>query len=133
MTPFIRARNVLNYRGGARRDSVISFEVDVNSDNMDEPPEVFFVTVSPVRTVIVLTPRVPVTICGSKKKFQIVFTDSDFFLQNFQCQRIDVHLIFPMKCIVIFCTQFFFKVGCVMYFAPNFLRVFSPNYFFKSV
>ena len=57
--------NVLNYRGGTRRDSAISFDIQTTADSDDtEPPETFFLNVSPVRTAIVLTPRVPITICG---------------------------------------------------------------------
>ena len=58
--------NVLNFRGGARMISEISFDVQVIQDNNDsEPQEVFYINVSPVRTAIVLTERVAVRICGS--------------------------------------------------------------------
>ena len=63
--PSFFADNVLNYRGGARQDSVISFDIQTTADSDDtEPPETFFLNVSPVRTAIVLTPPVPITICG---------------------------------------------------------------------
>ncbi|CAI8033447.1 CUB and sushi domain-containing protein 1, partial [Geodia barretti] len=58
--------NILNYRGGTRQDSAISFDIQTTADGDDtEPPETFFLNVSPVRTAIVLTPRVPITICGA--------------------------------------------------------------------
>ena len=57
--------NVLNFRGGTRMTSEIPFDVQVIQDNDDsEPPEIFYINVSPVRTAIVLTERVAVTICG---------------------------------------------------------------------
>ncbi|CAI8051656.1 hypothetical protein GBAR_LOCUS28286 [Geodia barretti] len=63
--PSFFAGNVLNYRGGTRQDSVISFDIQTTADSDDtEPQETFFLNVSPVRTAIVLTPRVPITICG---------------------------------------------------------------------
>ena len=63
--PSFFAGNILNYRGGARQDSVISFDIQTTADSDDtEPQETFFLNVSPVRTAVVLTPRVPITICG---------------------------------------------------------------------
>ena len=56
--------NVLNFRGGSRIISEIPFDVQVIQDDDTEPQETFFINVSPVRTVIVLTERVAVTICG---------------------------------------------------------------------
>ena len=65
--PNLFPNNVLNYRGGARQDREITFDIQTVADSDDtEPPETFFVTVSPVRTIIVSTPRVEITICGSK-------------------------------------------------------------------
>ena len=46
-------------------DTVLTFQVQVNADNVEEPPEVFFVDVTATRTAIISTPRVPITICGS--------------------------------------------------------------------
>ena len=57
-------RNVLNYRGGVRQDVTLSFDVAIRSDSLEESPENFFINVMSVRTAIVLTPRVTVTICG---------------------------------------------------------------------
>ena len=65
--PSFFADNVLNYRGGIRQDSVIRFDVQVASDSIDEPLEIFYIDVTSVRTAIVVTPRVTVTICGGKK------------------------------------------------------------------
>ena len=62
--------NVLNYRGGARQDAVASFDIQTLADSDDtEPPETFYVNVSPVRTAIVNTPRVQITICGGTNNF----------------------------------------------------------------
>ena len=58
------ARNVLNYRGGNRQDMTLSFNVAIRSDSVEESQENFFIDVMSVRTAIVLTPRVTVTICG---------------------------------------------------------------------
>ena len=57
-------RNVINYKGGDQQTVSQSFTVTIRSDSDEEPPEDFFVLVSPVRTTVVLTPRVSVTICG---------------------------------------------------------------------
>ena len=57
-------RNVLNYRGGNRQDMTLSFNVAIRSDSVEEPPENFFINVMSLRTAVVLTPRVTVTICG---------------------------------------------------------------------
>ena len=66
MKPTFFPGNVLNFRGGTRRIAEISFQVEVLEDGeADEPPEVFFIDVTPVRTVIILTPEIPVIICGS--------------------------------------------------------------------
>ena len=66
------ANNVLNYRGGARQDREITFDVQTVADSDDtEPPETFFVNVSPVRTAIVNTPRVQITICGGTNNFSL--------------------------------------------------------------
>ena len=60
--------NVLNYRGGNNPNNQVielSFTVQVNSDSDDgEVPETFFINVTPLRTAVVFTPRVTVTICG---------------------------------------------------------------------
>ena len=66
--PMFFAGNVLNYRGGDRQDTVISFDVQVASDSVDEPPEIFYIDVTSVRTAIIVTPRVTVTICGGKNR-----------------------------------------------------------------
>ena len=45
--------------------SEISFDVQVIQDNDDlEPPEIFYINVSPVRTAIVQPERIAVRICG---------------------------------------------------------------------
>ena len=54
-------RNVLNYRGGNRQDIILSFNVAIRSDSVEEPPENFFINVMSLRTAVVLTPRVTVT------------------------------------------------------------------------
>ena len=59
-------RNVLNYRGGNVQDMILSFNVAIRSDSVEESPENFFINVMSLRTAIVLTPRVTVTICGGK-------------------------------------------------------------------
>ena len=66
------SNNVLNYRGGARQDAVRSFDIQIVADSDDtEPPETFFVNVSPVRTAIINTPRVEITICGGTNNFSL--------------------------------------------------------------
>ena len=57
--------NVFNYRGGSNADSERSFNFYVSSDtDEEEPPETFFINVTPVRTAVILTPVITVTICG---------------------------------------------------------------------
>ena len=84
--PSFSAGNILNYRGGARQDSVISFDVQVASDSIDEPPEVFYINVTPIRTAIVVTPRVTVTICDSKN-FSISYS-SCVYVQQGLCKSV---------------------------------------------
>ena len=62
-------RNLINYRGGNRQDMTLSFSVAIRSDSVEEPPENFFINVMSVRTAIVLTPRVTVTICGGMTNY----------------------------------------------------------------
>ena len=48
---------------------MISFDIQTLADSDDtEPPETFYVNVSPVRTAIVNTPRLEITICGGSYK-----------------------------------------------------------------
>ena len=63
------SRNVLNYGGGNRQDMSLSFNVTIRSDSVEEPSENFFINVTSVRTAIVLTPRVTVTICGGMTNY----------------------------------------------------------------
>ena len=52
-------------KGGKRMDRDISFDIQIIADSDDtEPPEIFSVRVTPVRTAIVLTPQINITICG---------------------------------------------------------------------
>ena len=62
--PNYRPNNVLNFRGGNQQDTELFFDVQVNADTVEEPPEVFFVNITASRTAIVLTPSVAITICG---------------------------------------------------------------------
>ena len=64
--------NVLNYRGGTNQDTVRSFSIQTLADSDDaEPLETFYVNVSPVRTAIVNTPQVQITICGGTNNFSM--------------------------------------------------------------
>ena len=56
----------LRYRGGRRRETEMSFTVTILGDSDDnEPTEEFYISVTSVRTVSVLTPRITVRILGS--------------------------------------------------------------------
>ena len=68
--PNYRANNLLNYRGGARQDTVLSFSIGVNRNINDRQTE-FFVNVIPVRTAIVLTPKL--TLRGIRAPVQLSF------------------------------------------------------------
>ena len=69
-TPNYRHNNVLNYRGGARQDTVLSFSIGVNRNINDRQVE-FFVNVIPRRTAIVLTPKL--TLRGIRAPVQLSF------------------------------------------------------------
>ena len=74
--------------------SVISFDVQVIQDNDDsERQEVFYITVFPVRTAIVLTERVAVTICngGILMMFTISKISVCFQMERKKTQRLNVH------------------------------------------
>ena len=88
--PLYRPNNVLNFRGGNAMDTVLTFQVQVNADNVEEPPEVFFVDVTATRTAIISTPRVPITICGSTCFFH---TCNISHLCNLFCVRICIPIV----------------------------------------
>ena len=69
-TPNYRRNNLLNYRGGARQDTVLSFSIGVNRNINDRQVE-FFVNVIPRITAIVLTPKL--TLRGITVQVQLLF------------------------------------------------------------
>ena len=42
----------------------MNFDVVIETDADDEPPEEFLIHITPTRTVVVLTPWIEVDICG---------------------------------------------------------------------
>ena len=64
---YVHTNETFRYRGGSRRDTEISFELEITDDGIDELTEEFFLNVAAVENVIVLTPRITVRIVGSGK------------------------------------------------------------------
>ena len=54
----------LRYRGGRRRETVATTDIEIIQDGVQEPTEEFFVDVVATRNSIVLTPVVTVRIIG---------------------------------------------------------------------
>ena len=58
---------LINYRGGnipSNQETLMNFDVVIETDADDEPPEEFLIHITPTRTVVVLTPWIEVDICG---------------------------------------------------------------------
>ena len=64
---YVHTNKTFRYRGGSRRDTEVSFEVEIIDDGINELTEEFFLNVVAVENVIVLTPQITIRILGSGK------------------------------------------------------------------
>ena len=61
----------VRFRGGRVQETLLSLDVDITDDEVEEPTEEFFINVVAEQNIIVLTPLLTVRIIGIGRFFDI--------------------------------------------------------------